>query len=171
MHTDETLEVLEIVSGNLGSQLRIFAHDTCSAFSTRELRREAESHRRRQVQEGMSGITRDQGTSATVTGERRPRLLNLQTYKLHALGDYAAHIRMYRTTDSYSTQVVSLSCTVTGALAFVHVLSLGRARAPYQQTLIHENKPQGFYSSIGCHRVPSSTDTAYPNAKGKHIIG
>jgi len=59
------------------------------------------SPRRHQVREG---------TSATVTGERRPRLLNLQTYKLHALGDYAAHIRMYGTTDSYSTQVVSLCC-------------------------------------------------------------
>lgn len=77
MHTDETLEVLEVVSGSLGSQLRIFAHDTCSAFSTRELRHEAESRRRRQFREGTSGMTRNQGTSATVTGERRPRLLNL----------------------------------------------------------------------------------------------
>jgi len=101
MHTDETLEVLEAVSGSLGNQLRIFSQDTCSTFATRELRREAESRRRRQVREG---------TSATVTGERRPRLLNLRTYKLHALGDYAAHIRMYGTTDSYSTQVVSLCC-------------------------------------------------------------
>ena len=43
MHTDKTLEVLEVVSGNLGSQLRIFVHDTCSAFSTRELCHKAES--------------------------------------------------------------------------------------------------------------------------------
>ena len=107
MHTDKTLEVMEAVSRSLGSQLCIFTHDTCSAFSTRELRREAESRRRRQAREGTHGMTRNQGTSA-VTSERRPKLLNLRTYKLHALGDYMAHIRMYGTTDSYSTQVVSL---------------------------------------------------------------
>ena len=89
MHTDETLEVLEAVSGSLGSQLHIFAHDTCPSFSTRELCCEAKSHGRCQVQEGTSSMTQNQGTSATVTGERCPRLLNLRTYKLHALGDYA----------------------------------------------------------------------------------
>jgi len=31
---------------------------------------------------------------------------NLQTYKLHALADYPSQIRMYGTTDSYSTQAV-----------------------------------------------------------------
>ncbi|KAH7918336.1 hypothetical protein BV22DRAFT_1134671 [Leucogyrophana mollusca] len=35
---------------------------------------------------------------------RRPKVLNLQTYKLHALGDYADCIRRYGTTDSYSTE-------------------------------------------------------------------
>ena len=116
MHTDKTLEVLELVSRSLGSQLRIFTRDTCPAFSTRELRHEAESRRRRQAREGAQCTARNQGTSVTVTGERRPKLLNLQTYKLHALGDYAAHIRMYGTTDSYSTQVVSLHRTVTNVL-------------------------------------------------------
>ena len=32
------------------------------------------------------------------------KVLNLQTYKLHALGDYATQIRTYGTMDSYSTQ-------------------------------------------------------------------
>ena len=69
------------------------------------------------------------------------------------------------------TQVVSLSCTVTCVLAFVHILPLGWARALHQQTSIHENKSQGFYSSIGCHRAPSSMDTTYLDANGKCIIG
>ena len=55
--SDETLEVLEAVSGSLGSQLRIFAHDTCPSFSTRELCRKAESCSRHQVWEGMNGMT------------------------------------------------------------------------------------------------------------------
>lgn len=34
-------------------------------------------------------------------------ILNLFTYKLHALGDYVRTIRAFGTTDSYSTQIVS----------------------------------------------------------------
>ena len=105
MHTDETLQALEGVSGRLGSQLRMFVNETCPAFSTRELRREAESRRRRQVRE--AGTSQNQRTSVITTGDRRPKLLNLRTYKLHVLGDYPAQIRMYGTTDSYSTQSVS----------------------------------------------------------------
>ena len=101
LHTDETLEVLEEVSGKLGRHLRLFANETCSAFSTQELRREAESRRRRQAREGEN---------ETQTQNRRPKLFNLRTYKLHALGDYPAQIRMYGTTDSYSTQLVSHWC-------------------------------------------------------------
>jgi hypothetical protein len=31
---------------------------------------------------------------------------NLNTYKFHALGDYVSMIRMFGTTDSFTTQVV-----------------------------------------------------------------
>ena len=40
------------------------------------------------------------------TNGHRPKVLNLRTYKLHALGDYVVQIRMFGTTDSYSTQPV-----------------------------------------------------------------
>ena len=39
----------------------------------------------------------------------RPKLFNLNTYKLHALGDYVHTIHMFGTTDSYTTQIVSQS--------------------------------------------------------------
>ena len=35
-----------------------------------------------------------------------PKALNLNTYKFHALGDYALMIKTFGTTDSYTTQVV-----------------------------------------------------------------
>lgn len=38
----------------------------------------------------------------------KTKLLNLGTYKLHALGDYVRTIRLFGTTDSYSTQIVSI---------------------------------------------------------------
>jgi hypothetical protein len=40
--------------------------------------------------------------------ERKVKVFNISTYKLHALGDYVRTIRMFGTTDSYSTQTVSL---------------------------------------------------------------
>jgi hypothetical protein len=43
--------------------------------------------------------------SAPVSGRRR-KLLNLNTYKFHALGDYVAAIHLFGPTDIYSTQLV-----------------------------------------------------------------
>ena len=102
----------------------MFANETCPAFSTQELRREAESHRRRQAREGGSSRIQTQGMSS-VTGDRRPKVLNLRTYKLHALGDYPAQIRVYGTTDSYSTQSVKLSADVHTSYDSTYILSLG----------------------------------------------
>ncbi|KAF8835853.1 hypothetical protein BDN67DRAFT_992306 [Paxillus ammoniavirescens] len=86
MHTDETLNILESITKNLGDELHKFVSETCPAFSAKELR--------------QSG-----GAVAQAQGNNRcQKVLNLRTYKLHALGDYAAQIKQYRTTDSYSTQ-------------------------------------------------------------------
>jgi hypothetical protein len=41
------------------------------------------------------------------------RTFNILTYKLHVLGDYAASIRLFGTTDSYTTQIVRVSCSAT----------------------------------------------------------
>lgn len=38
--------------------------------------------------------------------DRTLKSFNLNTYKIHALGDYTATIRKYGTTDSYSTELV-----------------------------------------------------------------
>ena len=39
---------------------------------------------------------------------QRPKVLNLNTYKWHALGDYTSAIRQFGTMDSYSTEIVSV---------------------------------------------------------------
>jgi hypothetical protein len=110
MHTESTVKLLELVTAMLGNHLRMFSGDTCAAFSTKELRREAEARTRRQGREAFQklGISSPQKSVQTVA--RRAKTLNLQTYKLHALGDYAEQIRTYGTTDSYSTQPVSYYC-------------------------------------------------------------
>ena len=110
IQTDGTLDVLNEVTEKLASQLRMFVAETCPKFSTKELRREAEACRRRETREHLSknggplrtGSTADHSSANT----RRPKTLNLQMYKLHALGDYTTQIHLFGTTDSYSTQLV-----------------------------------------------------------------
>jgi hypothetical protein len=103
MHTDVTLAILDDETTSLGSQLRNFESNVCPNYETHELKREAAARKRRQ------GVATAGPSSATGGGqkERQPKTFNLQTYKVHALGDYVATIKRLGTTDSYSTQIVS----------------------------------------------------------------
>jgi hypothetical protein len=94
MHTDHTLNILDETTTVLGQQFRAFANETCPAFDTRELQREVRVRQRRQ--------SKNKGGVMT----RRQKGFNLQTYKFHSLGDYAATIRKYGTCDSYTTEIV-----------------------------------------------------------------
>ena len=89
MHTDSTLDLLEAITREFGRLMRQFRDDTSDEFDTVEFPCE---------------------TGARKGGVRssKKKKLNLNTYKFHALGDYVATIRLFGTTDSYSTQVVSL---------------------------------------------------------------
>lgn len=108
MHTDETLRIMDNVTQNLGDAIRTFVANTCPVFDTKELKCEALGRQRREAR----ARSRQEGRGSTATvSARRPKALNLRTYKFHALGDYTAAIRMYGTTDSYSTQTVS-SCSL-----------------------------------------------------------
>jgi hypothetical protein len=99
MHTDHTLKILRETTVAVGEGFRKFVKDTCSAFNTHELQREADARNRRQASKAT--------TSKASETTRRPKSFNLQTYKFHALGDYEATIRRYGTADSYSTETVS----------------------------------------------------------------
>jgi hypothetical protein len=46
-------------------------------------------------------------TTQPVANARQFKTLNLNTYKIHALGDYVSAIKTHGTTDSYSTEMVS----------------------------------------------------------------
>ena len=110
MHTDATLQILDVATTDLGKQLRAFQRDTCAGFETLELKREAEARKRREAKQGpVLGTV----SSSTTPNQRRRKTLNLQTYKVHALGDYVSTIRMFGTTDSYTSAIASIlfSCT------------------------------------------------------------
>jgi hypothetical protein len=109
LHTDTTLGLLTTSTIRLGKNVRTFLAKTCTCFNTTELPQE-ESARRRQMT--ATQLSRKQMAGTANTGKKKSRLLNLSTYKLHALGDYVDAIRRYGTSDNYSTQIVSyLTCS------------------------------------------------------------
>ncbi|OJA16065.1 hypothetical protein AZE42_08302 [Rhizopogon vesiculosus] len=89
MHTDETLDLLDNITVKFGKQLHHFQKHTCIAFKTQELRQEAE---RRQCRQSRGLVSNGEATTSTHQTARRSKTFNLQTYKLHALGDYLTSI-------------------------------------------------------------------------------
>ena len=98
LHTDSTLELLKAVTREFCHLMRQFRDKTLDKFNTVELPREA----------------------GTQKGGAKKKVLNLNTYKFHALGDYVATIRLFGTTDSYPTQLV---CFISGYV-IVHIETL-----------------------------------------------
>ena len=117
----------------LGIALHTFKKETCSKFNTKELPKEAVTQQTRQVKlvakqsSFAKAVKRNEkevgSTAKSKTGKGKekeaeptaksnakpswqPKDFNLNTYKLHSLGDYANTIRQYGMTDSYSTQLV-----------------------------------------------------------------
>ena len=88
----------------LGQEMHQFLWRVCSKYHTYELPKEEAARGRRNV-----ALTTQAGASKELS---RPRkllcTLNLNTYKFHSLGDYPEAIRQFGTTDSYSTQLVSV---------------------------------------------------------------
>ena len=115
MHHDYTLEILDQVTTALGEKMRAFSDQTCTAFATKELRREFDARVRQQPE----NLSASEGTASNNTrrknNTRLPRGFNLNTYKFHSLGDYVTTIREYGTTDSYSTEPV---CDTFSPLSF-----------------------------------------------------
>ena len=103
LHTDTTIGWLEQCTTNLGAQLRRFQKHTCSFFATKELpKEEAARGRRRKKKTGSAA----QPAPPAASGGPKTKLFNLIMYKLHALGDYVRMIKLFGTSDSYSTQAV-----------------------------------------------------------------
>ncbi|KAF9033835.1 hypothetical protein BJ165DRAFT_1615947 [Panaeolus papilionaceus] len=94
LHTTSTIAALEASTTRLGNVLREFESTTCKDFETVDLPSEEAARARRR-----------KGKQTTTTSNAKSRKFNLETYKLHALGDYAQTIRRYGPTDGFSTQI------------------------------------------------------------------
>lgn len=104
---------MDEVTTTLGKSFRDFKTKVCSAYATRELPREMDTRQRRQSKKDCQPKKGRTSKKAEPTSEKKGGLkkeFSLQTYKFHALGDYVKTIREYGTTDSYSSQAVSVVC-------------------------------------------------------------
>lgn len=106
LHTESTLQSFDVSTSGLGQILRRFRATTCEAFFTKELPSEEAARGRRRAAK-VKNQTPSSQQNAKRSTKTQKRKFNLETFKLHALGHYVNAIRMYGTTDNYSTQLVS----------------------------------------------------------------
>lgn len=102
LHSETTLTLLDKTFKRLSRQLRKFRDFTCAAFATLELPKE-KAARERKVARERSGAD----NANTGSGGRKGKKFNMNTYKFHAMGDYLHSIRLFGTTDSFTSQIVS----------------------------------------------------------------
>jgi hypothetical protein len=103
MQTEHTLNCLNQSTVVIGQELRSF-REWSRGFNTVELPRETAAREHRKNKKTTSHT----GSEKKALVQPKVKLFNLLIYKLHALGDYVQTIKLFGTTDSYSTQIVSL---------------------------------------------------------------
>jgi hypothetical protein len=113
--TENTLHYLNQSTTIIGQELRSF-REWSRSFNMVELPCEMAAHERRKSKKAPLQKVGNNTLPAPNSkperkgsGRLKVKFLNLLTYKLHALGDYVQTIKLFGTTDSYSTQIVSLN--------------------------------------------------------------
>jgi hypothetical protein len=101
IHSESTLTFLKETFKKLSQKLHKFQRDTCSAFDTVELPKEKAARHRRLAQRSEINTTPESSGA-------RLKSFNLSTYKFHAMGDYVRTIRLFGSTDSFTTQIVCI---------------------------------------------------------------
>ena len=106
IHMTWSVARLQELTREFGIRIRHFTHHICPLYDTKELPREEAARIRRRAAQAKKA----QPTTASnnTKGPPKRKTFQLATYKLHAMGDYVASIKMYGTTDSYSTQAVRM---------------------------------------------------------------
>lgn len=97
MYTDQTLDIFDGITTAIGEKICYFSTTTCDAFLTKELQQETEAQQCCVLKKN----TRQDGSAL-------PKKFNIHTIKNHSLGDYPNKICCFGTTDSFSTELVSV---------------------------------------------------------------
>ena len=99
LHTEVTVDLLEVSTDHMYHAMDKFARTTCPAYDVYERADEVEARMRRQ---------RAKNPNAPVNGAHKKIEFNTnKTFKYHAVGHYPDYIRSHGPLDNYSTQTVS----------------------------------------------------------------
>ena len=101
IHTETSLRLLDVTTTALGAGLRYFVGVTCPQFKTVETSTEYSKRCRRQ--------TANMSHKSSESTGRQSKTLSLKTIKLHFLGDYVECIKLFGTTDNYTSAIVCCS--------------------------------------------------------------
>ena len=141
-HTNKTVEVLRHTTTRLGHELREFCRYT-SEMEVYETPKEVTARQRRTRKKARprAALALDSDCFDEIE-EAKPAkqrsYFNLETSKLHALGDYPEMIETFGTTDSFSTQTVRglcISITSTNLLYRVNLCTLKPRDAMSERTV------------------------------------
>jgi hypothetical protein len=141
MHTERTLKLLEAETTRLGSLLRLFRDVVCPAYDTKETPSEKDKRYRAAVRRAAKGGQANATTTNSVvpganSSSVKPKTLNLNTYKIHALGDYVDHIRQFGCTRNFSTQLVRVSSLfIRRRINAIHLIT-GRSSTQKEEATI-----------------------------------
>jgi hypothetical protein len=100
LHSESTVNLLGEIFKKLSQKLRKFRNFTCAAFKTSELPREKAARQQKAAKRSETNGVPPESNGARI------KSFNLGTYKFHAMGDYPTTIRLFGTTDSFTTQIV-----------------------------------------------------------------
>jgi len=128
--------------------MRKFEKYVCSKYDTKDLPSELAARTRRQQRKAIqkpTTTTPDPTQKNPATKGPQQRKFNLETYKYHALGDYAISICLHSPLDGYSSQLVSYP-----------VLSAGVQYLIADQGELEHCRSKRFYSIV---------------RKGRHAVG
>ncbi|KAK7434388.1 hypothetical protein VKT23_020234 [Stygiomarasmius scandens] len=106
LHSDDSLRMLDERTIELGRSLCSFDDKVCKVYDTKEILKETAARGRQNAKKANEGDRK--GKQKATNGEPTCKLFNLCTYKIHALGHYIQFIRLYGTTDNYTTQIGEL---------------------------------------------------------------
>jgi hypothetical protein len=120
LHTEDTLVHLARVTKEFGKRVRRFNADMGDKYTIVELRSEVDRRGRAHLAQVRRQAPGAPPPGPPPTNRRRPKALNLFTYKWHSLPDYPPAIRLFGGTDSISTQLVSSNNQIIFLLIMFH---------------------------------------------------
>ena len=95
-------EHIQSQTKELGRQLHVFLKEVCSAYDTKPLPNEEAARVHRHAGKAQKGGPNPQPGKSNCGSNVKQS--NMATYKRHALGDYADHIKRFGPTDCFTSQ-------------------------------------------------------------------